>query len=84
MSCNGESIFLKNEQGEIIDSVVIAYLGDVDGDGDADKDDLSLLCLISNGMYIPDSRAYCAADLDGDSKVSADDAAILRHRIYCK
>lgn len=84
VSCNGESIFLKNEQGEIIDSVVIAYLGDVDGDGDADKDDLSLLCLISNGIYIPDSRAYCAADLDGDSKVSADDAAILRHRIYCK
>lgn len=84
VSCDGESVFLKDESGEIIDSAVIAYLGDVDGDGDTDNDDFNLLRLIVTGFYIPNDREYFAADLDGDRRVSTNDASILKHRIYCK
>ncbi|MGN1169114.1 MAG: lectin like domain-containing protein, partial [Acutalibacteraceae bacterium] len=82
VSCDGERVFLKDAAGEAIDSAVIAYLGDIDTDGDVDSDDYKLLCLIVTGIYTPDDREYYAADLDGNGRVSADDASILKRRIY--
>ena len=84
VSCDGERVFLKDAAGEIIDSAVIAYLGDIDADGDVDAADYKLLCLIVTGIYIPDGREYYAADLDGNGRVDTDDASILKHRIYFK
>ena len=77
-------MFLKDAAGETIDSAVIAYLGDIDADGDVDAADYKLLCLIVTGIYIPDGREYYAADLDGNGRVDTDDASILKHRIYFK
>lgn len=60
---------------EVFGAVDAALIGDLDGDGDVDPDDLAILCgfLAGNANDIPAGPA--AADLDGDGTVGASDLA---------
>ncbi len=75
-------VLLKNNSGEIIDKVQIAYTGDVDNDGDLDYDDLVLLGSIAFYGAEPDKREWYSSDIDKSRKVNADDWVLLRDYLY--
>jgi hypothetical protein len=69
----------------IFAEIVAPVAGDIDGDGDADIDDVYLLlaCFAGPGAPNPgcDASAFDLADFDGDSDVDLSDFAELERRV---
>ncbi len=58
-------------------------LGDLDGDGDIDDDDMMIMnALVAAG--VPEGREPCCADLDGDGVVDSADAFMLQEYLEGK
>lgn len=66
-----------NETGEIADSLEIAYLGDIDNDGDLDYYDFELLRSIAFLLYEPTKREWWSSDIDMNGRVNANDILLL-------
>lgn len=76
-----DSVKLFDSQGTEIDSAEIAVTGDIDGDGDIDKDDLTLLIKIVNCETQPNYRMYRAANINNDRRVDAQDVSLLAAKL---
>lgn len=69
-------VCLSDENGHIYDSLEIAYLGDIDNDGDLDYDDLSLISDYISGRELS-GKALLAANMDRSRYINSADAVIL-------
>lgn len=72
-----KSVVLYDENGKISDSAEIAYLGDVDNDGDLDYYDYILLSSFAFALKEPTKREWFSSDINKNRKISADDVEIL-------
>jgi photosystem II stability/assembly factor-like uncharacterized protein len=72
----GGSLWAVGNQGAIVQRTVAARRGDVDGDGDVDLSDLSLL-LVSFGLCSDDAGFDANADFDASGCVDLGDLAVL-------
>lgn len=77
-----KSVVLYDNSGKIIDSAEIAYLGDIDNDGDLDYYDYTLLCSFAFTLKEPTKREWFSSDIDMNRKLNADDAETLIMTIY--
>ena len=72
----GATILLKNTSGEVVDTYVFIYFGDVNGDGMVDGSDAG--DIEAHGdmltMIEEDTAAYYSADVNGDGMVDGSDA----------
>lgn len=81
VNVDGDYVKLNDSLGAITDSARIALAGDVDGDGDIDKDDLALLKKIVNCEVRPDYRMYRAANINNDRRVDTVDVSLLAAKL---
>lgn len=75
----GATIVLKDAAGEIIETYVFVYFGDVNGDGMVDLDDSGLI--EAKESYLVDieegTAQYIASDLTCDTVVDLDDSGLI-------
>lgn len=74
------SVYLSDENGRIIDSLEIVFIGDVDFDGDLDYDDCRLISDYVSGGSLSE-KARLAANTDRNRYVNSADAVILSRLI---
>lgn len=75
-------VYLHDDSGKIIDSLEIAYLGDIDNDGDMDYDDYILLRKFSFGEETPSEREWYSSNLYKDRRITANDLSMLNRILY--
>ncbi|MCQ2480320.1 MAG: lectin like domain-containing protein [Clostridia bacterium] len=62
-----------NAQGETVGTIRIVRTGDIDNDGDMDKDDYNLLLLFAMGWSKPTDFQKVSADFNKDKRITQDD-----------
>ena len=69
----GATIVLTDDNGDIIDEVVVVIRGDVDGDGEVTSADALRALNNSSGLMLFDDCYVLAADIDGNGHLSSAD-----------
>jgi hypothetical protein len=68
------------EDGQLVDSVTVAVLGDLDGNGQIDTTDYLRIKAAFLERYVLSNQECAAADVDGDGSVSTTDyMRIMEH-----
>lgn len=77
VSVTDEAVYLLDNSGKVVDSLEIAYLGDIDNDGDMDYDDCRLLCQM---VCLPDEitkKQWFSANVDRSTHLNVNDYTLL-------
>lgn len=75
----GATILLKNTSGEVVDTYVFIYFGDVNGDASVDSADAETIDFHNQFIELldDDTAAYYAAELNGDGSIDSADAEMI-------
>ncbi|MBQ8783692.1 MAG: hypothetical protein IJZ57_07980 [Clostridia bacterium] len=74
-------VMLYDTLGNLIDSLEISFYGDIDDDGEVNKNDYELLSLILKAEVFYDDKDAAAGDLDFDGTLSTADLKLLEEYI---
>lgn len=75
----GAKILLKDTSGEVVDTYVFIYFGDVNGDASVDSADAETIDFHNQFIELldDDTAAYYAAELNGDGSIDSADAEMI-------
>ena len=75
----GATILLKDASGEVVDTYVFIYFGDVNGDASVDSADAETIDFHNQFIELldDDTAAYYAAELNGDGSIDSADAEMI-------
>lgn len=75
----GATILLKDAAGEVVDTYVFIYFGDVNGDASVDSSDAETIDFHNQFIELldDDTAAYYAAELNGDGSIDSSDAETI-------
>ncbi len=79
---DGSRVNYYDKSGLIADSLEIAYLGDIDNDGDLDYHDCELLISFAFLQQEPTERERLSSDIDMNGRVNANDVGLLLKITY--
>ena len=77
----GYTVSILDEKGNVVESAVVAVVGDINGDGSINSRDIAALQKHVTGMQLLADAFLLAADYNGVDKVNSRDIAALQKKI---